>query len=261
MMENEKPGSIMPSKRRDILALCIILINLAATSSFTPVRPALHIIVPQSPSSTLLFAKKQQVKKQSKSKSATGAGFGTSTKPNSREGKVRSVSGHTGSGTKPLRVAANTFDALRKEYGEDCCGDVYCKSPLNDPELLWFVGKVAVRPNTAATAEQAILSQKRLILEYAKGQLRPQNFGGKYASTLELWLAPGDSELDAVQNKISLQKIDGSATDLVEDFAVSDVGFNPEIYIGDEVQQGGLRIKRDDEGNPVKAVFDINESL
>jgi hypothetical protein len=159
------------------------------------------------------------------------------------------------------RVAANTFDALRKEYGEDCCSDVYCKSPLNDPELLWFAGKVAMRPKTAATAEQAILSQKRLILEYAKGQLRPQNFGGKYASTLELWLAPGDSELDAVQNKISLQKIDGSATDLVEAFTVSDVGFNPEIYIGDEVQQGGLRIKQDDEGNPVKAVFDINESL
>lgn len=37
------------------------------------------------------------------------------------------------------------------------------------------------------TEEEAILSQKRLILEYAKNQLRPQNMGGPYSKKLELW--------------------------------------------------------------------------
>ncbi|CAJ1931125.1 unnamed protein product [Cylindrotheca closterium] len=212
-------------------------------------------------STTSLFAKKQQNRKSSSSKapaSKSVGGFGSAPKPAS-DGKVRTVSGFAGSGTKPLRVAANTFDKLRKDYGKEYTSDVYCKSPLNDPELLWFVGKVNIRPNTAATPDQAVIAQKRLILEYAKRELRPQNLGGKYASSLELWLAPGDSEMDAVQNKVSITKVDGSVADLSEDFSVNDVGYNPEIYVGDEVEKGGLRIKRDDDGNPIKPVFEVNQ--
>ena len=206
-----------------------------------------------------LFAKKQQNRK-AKATSSGGGGFGAAPKA-TNDGKVRSVSGFAGSGTKPLRAAANNFDKLRKDYGKEFTRDVYCKSPLNDPELLWFVGKVNIRPDTAATPEQAVIAQKRVILEYAKRELRPQNLGGKYASSLELWLAPGDSEMDAVQNKVSLTRVDGSTTDLPENFSVSDVGYNPEIYVGDEREKGGLRIKRDDEGNPVKPVFEVNESM
>ncbi|KAG7357393.1 hypothetical protein IV203_002081 [Nitzschia inconspicua] len=188
-----------------------------------------------------------------------GAGFGTKTVAVDKQ--VRSVSGHRGSGEKPLRQAANTFDAIRKDHGAECTNDVYCRSPLNDKETFWFVGKIAVRPNTAATPKQAVLSQKRLILEYSKRELRPQNLGGKYSDNLELWIAPGDSEMDAVQNKISLVRVDGSTADLVPDFSVKDVGYNPEIYVGDEREKGGLRIKRDDEGRPIKPVFDVNQSI
>ena len=35
------------------------------------------------------------------------------------------------------------------------------------------------------TKEKAVISQKRLILEYAKNQLRPQNMGGLYTWNLE----------------------------------------------------------------------------
>jgi len=203
--------------------------------------------------------KKQQRKNKKTPAAKSGGGFGSAPAKSTSDGKVRTVSGFAGSGTKPLRVAANTFDKLRGDYGKDYTSDVYCKSPLNDPELLWFVGKVNIRPDTAATSEQAVISQKRLILEYAKRELRPQNFGGKYADSLELWLAPGDSEMDAVQNKVSLKKVDGSISDLSEDFSVSDVGFNPEIYVGDEQEKGGLRIKRDINGNPIKPVFEINQ--
>ena len=212
----------------------------------------------------VLYAKKPTKKNKSKKtvlRSGGGGGFGAKAVVSS-ENKVRSVSGHAGSGEKPLRQAANTFDAIRKDHGKEATNDVYCYSPLNDEETFWYVGKIAVRPGTAATAMQAALSQKRLIFEYSKRELRPQNLGGKYASTLELWLAPGDSEMDAVQNKISLTKVEGTTKDLLPDFSVKDVGYNPEIYVGDEIEKGGLRIKRNPlTGDPVKPVFEVNESM
>lgn len=149
---------------------------------------------------TPLWAKPRR---NAKKKTNSGGGFGAPP-PAAPEKKVRSVSGYTGSGTKPLRVAANTFDKLRKDFGAECTSDVYVRSPLNDNETFWFVGKIARCTNAepVPTEEEAVLSQKRLILEYAKHQLRPQNFGGPYAKALELWLAPGDSEMDTVQNKV-----------------------------------------------------------
>jgi len=215
-----------------------------------------------------------------------GGGFGmrtSTTKSTIRTAQItRSVSGHTGSGTKPLRAAANTFDALRKEFGVDACRDVYVRAPLNDPITFWFVGKIASRSEkedgnsnnhddsnnnneeigTTITPEMAIWSQKRLILEYAKHQLRPQNLGGKFSEGLEVWLAPGDSEMDVVQNKIPLQKVTGSVHDLPVGFTVKDtVGYNPEIYMGDEITMGGLRVQRDPEtGEPINPVFEVNQS-
>ena len=211
-----------------------------------------------------LFAKKTKSSTTQNKTGGSGGGFGSSTnksKPTkTMDGKVRTVSGFAGSGTKPLRQAANTFDAIRAKYGKEACWDVYCKSPLNDTTRLWFVGKIAVTPNTSATPEQAVISQKRIILEYSKRELRPQNLGGKYSDSLELWLAPGDSEMDCVQNKISLTKVVGSTADLVDDFSVSNVGYNPEIYVGDERVKGGLRITRDDNGDPINPIFEVNQS-
>lgn len=232
-------------------------------------------------SSTHLSAKKPA--KRSKSKSS-GDGFGNSggfgNKKSSTPGsgpadptKVRSVSGYTGSGTKVLASAANNFDRIRKLSGKDATTDVYVRSPLNDESTFWFVGKVIrmiekddddknnsdeLAGTEYPTEEEAILSQKRLVLEYAKNQLRPQNMGGPYSKKLELWLAPGDSEMDVVQNKVSLLPITGSTEDLREGFNVNDVGYNPEIYVGEEKEKGGLRVVRDAEGKPVKPVFEIN---
>lgn len=222
-----------------------------------------------------------------------GGGFGSAAatkKKSSSKGagssidatKVRSVSGYTGSGTKVLATAANNFDRIRKLFGKTATTDVYVRSPLNDESVFWFVGKV-IRMITDEEAKQeegggnnnndtsenelvgtvypteveAILSQKRLILEYAKNQLRPQNMAGPYSSALELWSAPGDSEMDVVQNKVTLVKIDGSSRDLRDGFNVKDVGYNPEIYVGEEKEKGGLRVVRDGEGRPVKPAFDI----
>lgn len=221
--------------------------------------------------------KKTNKSKRKNNTASSGGGFAGVTgiaSSTAASKSTRSVSGYTGSGTKPLRIATNTFDAIREKYGKEACSDVYVKSPLNDPEICWFVGKVTRRIQTDIDGEDvaldpkytgstlptdmdAVISQKRLILEYAKNNLRPQNLGGPYSKNLELWLAPGDSEMDSVQNKVTFRKVTGSISSLSEGFSVADVGYNPEIYVGDELNDGGLRVKRDDDGKPVKPVFEI----
>jgi hypothetical protein len=85
--------------------------------------------------------------------------------------------------------------------------------------------------------------------------------GGKYASALEIWLAPADSEMDVAQNKVTLRPVVGSArTTLPDNFKAHCVGYNPEIYVGDEITQGGLRVLRDEEGKPIKPVFDVKQA-
>lgn len=187
-------------------------------------------------------------------------GFGAPTKANNDlTNKLRSVSSqHAGAGSKPLRQAALAFDRIRKELGKEACQDVYVRSPLNSPTTFWFVGKVAFESGADGVA--ACLSQKRLILEYSMHHLRPQNLGGKYSSALELWLAPADSEMDVAQNKVFFQKVQGSAANLADSFNVANVGYNPEIYVGDELTRGGLRVERDEQGRPTKPVFEVNQS-
>ena len=70
--------------------------------------------------------------------------------------------------------------------------------------------------------------------------------------------ACSDSEMDVVQNKVTLIPITQSSKDLRDGFNVNDVGYNPEIYVGDEKEKGGLRVVRDGEGKPVKPVFEIS---
>lgn len=189
----------------------------------------------------------------------TAAGFGSATAPKKTD-KLRSISSNKtpGAGSKALRQSALAFDRIRKERGKDACADVYVRSPLDSPTRFWFVGKVAYE-SEAATVEAACLSQKRIILEYAQQELRPQNMGGRYASALEVWTAPPDSEMDIVRNLYNLTKVEGNVNDLPDDFTVNTVGYNPEIYVGDERTDGGLRVERDESGRPTKPVFDVPE--
>ena len=64
--------------------------------------------------------------------------------------------------------------------------------------------------------------------------------------------------MDVVQNKVTLIPITQWSKDLRDGFNVNDVGYNPEIYVGDEKEKGGLRVVRDGEGKPVKPVFEIS---
>jgi hypothetical protein len=206
-----------------------------------------------------------------------GGGFGTvATTPSSSSGggdnairngavnnKLRSIGGSKtpGAGSKVLRQAALDFDRIRTKHGISACADIYVRSPLDSLTTYWFVGKVAfdiTTTPTATTVEQACHCQKRIILEYAQHELRPRNMGGKLATALEIWWAPPDSEMDIVRNLHVLTKISGNAVDyLPNDFRVDYVGYNPEIYVGEERVDGGLRVERDEWGRPTKPVFDV----
>lgn len=221
---------------------------------------------------TCLSAKKGKRNKATTTSGGGGGGFGKTTAATAgaaAAGTVIPFSGQSGSGTKALRKVANRFDVIRKEHGVAACRDVYVRSPLHSETTFWFVGKIA-----CVTAEkddddddtvdaprflQTSLLLKRIILEYSKDQLRPQVMGGKYASALELWLAPGDSEMDVATNKVNLHPVRGSLSTGTETaLAASDVGYNPEIYIGDERVKGGLRVERDENGVPTKPAFEPN---
>jgi len=225
---------------------------------------------PHDDDGTKLCAKKKAgsaaARNNNNSNNPNKAGFGAAPAAADNRQKLRSVSGRgVGAGSKPLRQAALAFDRLRKQYGVAACRDVYVRSPLNSPTTFWYVGKVAFCPDssgggTSSDGVSACLSQKRVILEYSRQQLRPQNMDGKYAAALELWLAPGDSEMDVVQNKVSLEPVRGSAADLPDDFTVETVGYNPEVYVGDEVTKGGLRVELSEEGQPVRPPFEVNQS-
>lgn len=195
------------------LQLTMLVIAMSLACAFQP-------SLPSSASSSLHHSSHRRTiltihakpSKKTKSKTTGTGGFGSSPKSKSSSSpadpsKVRSVSGYTGSGTKVLADAANNFDRLRKLHGKDATTDVYVRSPLNDETVFWFVGKVIrhvsreedsndpendedIEGRVYPTEAEAILSQKRLILEYAKNQLRPQNLGGPYSKALELWMAP-----------------------------------------------------------------------
>lgn len=214
--------------------------------------------------------------KEKKPSFTTGSGFGSS-RDNTKSSKLGqqqrspSSSGNSSSVRQRLARAARNYDEIRKVHGVSNSRDVYVRSPKNSPTTYWFVGKVGfVEPMTPSAA---CLLQKRIILEYA-ASLRPQNMGGPiYSKELEIWLAPGDSEMDVVRNLVNLEPVRGSAADVVlsnsnnnNDDNNSSVnvdalmGYNPEIYVGDEVTQGGLRVQRDEHGRPIKPVFDVNQS-
>ena len=263
-------------------SMLLLLLLHHGAAAFAPTRWRM-MPLPQSSTCCWAAAKantRKGSKKTTTSNSSSGTGFGTSSRSNKQKMSSSSKLRSGLSNSKLLRKAANTFDAIRKEYDitAACNNDVYIRSPLHSPTTFWFVGKVAAVPGQA-TGRDACLVQKRIILEYAQTQLRPQNMGGKYAPHLELWLAPADSEMDVVTNKVSLEKVVGNnntgsaaattttTTDLPvvvssQDFNIRNVvGYNPEIYVGDEVTKGGLRVERDEEGRPIKPVFEVNESV
>ena len=139
------------------------------------------------------------------------------------------------------------FVDIRTAGGPEMTLDVYSRKPGDD--VFWFTGKVARVSDVAP--EQAVARQWSLIETHA-ARLRPIEL---YPSRgkLELWTAPGDSELDVAYNRPTVQfvqmKRPEEGVDGLDAIKPGFVGFQGEIYEGGEE---GFRTWRNDDGTPAK---------
>ena len=123
---------------------------------------------------------------------------------------------------------------------DDCINDVYVRNP--QLSSYWFVGKVA--RCFPVSLQKAVARQWNLIEEHAT-RLRPIELGRCFG-TCEIWVAPGDSEIEMSQNNpnVRLQRmervVDGG--DLVKNF---EVGLNLEVVTN---RGAGFFVLRNDDG-------------
>ena len=167
-----------------------------------------------------------------------------------------------------LAAKSLSFEKMR-DQGIATTYDLYVRA--SNSEVFWFVGKLN-HDQSKLGAEEALQIEMPLILEYAKS-LRPKELSGPLAVhfELEIFTTPGNNEMNVAQNKINLTKFvprsvssatsdDSHITEISASHQIltggTDIsGFEPEIYQGGEE---GFRIKRNDDGTPKKAAFEIN---
>jgi hypothetical protein len=137
-------------------------------------------------------------------------------------------------------------------------GDVYARVPAGADgaasQTLYFVGKVIseVAPAHASLAAQAVL-----VREHAR-VYQPTVFGAADDDdAIELWLAPGNTEMRVAQNELSLTRWSPPAAD-VELPSAGACGFEPETAPPPHMGGGPFIVKRDGEGQPLGAAFQAN---
>jgi hypothetical protein len=136
----------------------------------------------------------------------------------------------------------NHFMAIREAAGKELTNDLYCRNPKSN--VFWFSGKIARVSDVSV--EQAIARQWALIETHASN-LRPiELYPAK--GIMEIWSAPGDSEMQVVYNDPDLvltkmeREVPGVAT--VKNILM---GFQGEQYEGGEE---GFRTTRLEDGRP-----------
>ena len=138
------------------------------------------------------------------------------------------------------------FVAIREAGGKEMTNDVYI--PEADSNVFWFVGKVARVSDISV--EQAVARQWPMIIHHA-GQLRPiELFPGR--AHLEIWVAPGDSELEVAYNRKDLvfqkmsREVEGAAQ-----VKSNLIGFQGEVY-DKEAGMGFRTLRNKADGTPAK---------
>ncbi|KAL7576029.1 hypothetical protein ACA910_000816 [Epithemia clementina (nom. ined.)] len=139
------------------------------------------------------------------------------------------------------------FVAIREAAGKDLTNDVYVREPNNSPQVFWFVGKIARVSDV--TPAQAVSRQWNIIETHAT-HLRPLELFPSQGS-LEIWIAPGDSEMDIAYNRpdpvFEKMERDVEGADQLKSMLM---GFQGEMY---EAGEEGFRTWRNEDGTPAKA--------
>jgi hypothetical protein len=171
----------------------------------------------------------------------------------SRSGQYRSLSGDYG---KVVARNLESFEMMKKR-GIPVARDLYVRLSTNN--VFWFVGKI-IHDSRQIDTLGALLVMSPLIKEYGK-TLRPKDIAlGTVAdnANIQIWTAPGNSEMDSAQHKTTLERLQYEGVELdglSESVSRDSVGFEPEIYVSGEE---GFRIHRDEQGKPIRAPIEVN---
>lgn len=137
------------------------------------------------------------------------------------------------------------FQAIRAAGGKGVVRDVYVRDPQS--QTFWFVGKVASVSDVSF--EDCIARQWNLIETHAVN-LRPLDlFAAR--GVLQIWTAPGDSELDVAYNSPDVvfnqhvRDLDRASLDVKSNL----IGFQGEVY---DRGEEGFRTWRLDDGSPAR---------
>jgi hypothetical protein len=147
-----------------------------------------------------------------------------------------------------LRQLEN-FNTMRPVIGKDLVHDVYVRDPKND--VFWYVGKVCRVSDV--TVEQCVARQWNLIENHASNLRQRDLFPGR--GQLQIWVAPGDSELQVAYNRpdIVFKKMPKHVPN-VESIKNIMVGYKAEANAPGEE---GFRTWRTEEGLPVRPEIDF----
>jgi hypothetical protein len=143
--------------------------------------------------------------------------------------------------------SARNYRAIREAAGgPGLCADVYARAPRassdeggrgeegeDEDDVFWFVGKVARVSDVSL--ERAVARQWPLVQRHA-GNLRPlELWPSARRLDLELWCAPGDSELDVAYNRpdCAFTKM-SQAVPGADRVRTNQIGFQGEVYQGRE---------------------------
>lgn len=136
------------------------------------------------------------------------------------------------------------FHSIRSAGGKDVTNDMYVRDPQED--VFWYIGKVARISDVSL--EEAVSRQWHMIERHGCN-IRPVELWPQRGK-LEIWAAPGDSELDVAYNRSSckFQKMDrqGEGASKVKNRTI---GFQGEVY---QKGEDGFRTWRTDEGLPAR---------
>jgi len=141
---------------------------------------------------------------------------------------------------------SKNYEAIRKVSGASLVNDIYVRD--SSTGTFWFIGKVARVSDVSLP--KAVEHQWPMIEEHA-GRLQPSELDSKNRD-LEIWCAPGDTELEVAYNNpetIFIKMRRNNDVEGSKDVKNVEVGFKGEMYEGGEE---GFRTWRNEDGTPTR---------
>jgi len=180
-----------------------------------------------------------------------------------------------GKGEAQKRATGRQFASYQilQKLPSNVRSDVYARAPRGlagvvQEEVgemrLHFVGKVVAEGSAeapaAATQAAALAAQEVLVKEHAR-LLTPDIFSTLSDEQMELWLAPGNSEMAVAQNAISMKRWifpppEGEVR--VELPTAGACGFEPATPPPEHMGAPSLSVRRSEEGRPLGASVEAN---